>query len=412
MSTYNSGQQVLPLDHTPHHHNCPACMGADKMGISGLSPEMTFPEAFEVWLARRVIEHVGVVTNAHIIKDRTERDLRQYARAAGKFFGALRLNEILVGHLLEYQQARAINQLRISTPLGGFDAHPWHKLAGANLIRKEVQTVMRVMRSAGAWTQHHEDYYEPLERVWSDVQRAMSPNEQQHWLRVTASRPEWRVVYQWSLVALQTTASTNELRALHTGDIFFCADGNPDYMQVRNEGAKNKFRLRTIPLQTPEVHWALKGLIERARMLGARGPQSYLFPFHVTADRYDPSRPMSVWGMRKQWEEARKSAGLEWLRVYDLRHTAITRMAEAGVPIHVIMSFAGHISQRMQEHYTTISMQAKRRWAAAAWAGEEMPYMPNFCAPPAAREVERASGFGVQPERISTWTQDGTWGYR
>jgi integrase len=62
--------------------------------------------------------------------------------------------------------------------------------------------------------------------------------------------------------------------------------------------------------------------------------------------------------------------GLNWLRPYDLRHTAITRMAEAGVPIHVIMSFAGHMSAKMQLHYTSISMASKREWAQRAF---EMP---------------------------------------
>jgi hypothetical protein len=52
--------------------------------------------------------------------------------------------------------------------------------------------------------------------------------------------------------------------------------------------------------------------------------------------------------------------------------TGITRMAEAGVPIQVIMSFAGHMTMRMQLHYTTISMQAKRKWAEDTWS-QPMP---------------------------------------
>jgi hypothetical protein len=33
----------------------------------------------------------------------------------------------------------------------------------------------------------------------------------------------------------------------------------------------------------------------------------------------------------------------------------------------VIMSFAGHMTMRMQQHYTTISLMAKRQWARSAW---------------------------------------------
>jgi integrase len=61
------------------------------------------------------------------------------------------------------------------------------------------------------------------------------------------------------------------------------------------------------------------------------------------------------------------AAVLPWLRVYDLRHTGITRMAEAGVPLRVTMNFAGHITARMQQRYEAISMAAKRGWGEAVW---------------------------------------------
>lgn len=329
-----------------------------------LSPLMTFHDAFKLWIGQKVIDYAGVWSNARFISKRTERDLRQYARAAEKFFGQLTLGKIHAGNLREYQRARAVCDKSCGD---------WKLRAGANLIRKEVGLVLRVMRAAGAWTPLLEKTFEPLVSVNSDVPRAMSPDEQHCWLHVAASREEWSVVRNYSIVALQTTAATNELRALHLGDIFL----TQGTMQIRSEGAKNRFRIRTIPLQTPEVIYALGWLIDRAKSLGANGPHCYLFPRHITADRYDALRPMSVWGLRKHWEEVRTAAGLPWLRIYDLRHTAITRMAEAGVPIQVIMSFAGHISPRMQQHYTAISMQAKRRWAAAAWAGAEMPYAPG-----------------------------------
>ena len=52
---------------------------------------------------------------------------------------------------------------------------------------------------------------------------------------------------------------------------------------------------------------------------------------------------------------------MPWLRVHDLRHTAITRMAEAGVPIATIMSCAGHVSRKMTDHYTNVGEAAKRK---------------------------------------------------
>lgn len=351
---------IIPLEerHTPGHQGCPVCARAQAVYENQLTPQLTFSEAFELWLAARLIERGNGATSARFIAPRTERDLRQYARAAAQFFGRLRLEEIHAGHLRAYQRARAV----CDPSAGG-----WERPAGANLIRKEIQTVVRVLRAAGAWTAHLEEAFEPVQAAPSDIPRALSPAEQHRWLHMAASRPGWRVVYWYSIVALQTTLSTNELRSLRRGDIFL----EQGVLQVRSAAAKNRFRIRTVPLETPQLSWALGSLLERGARLGAHGPHQYLFPFHLTAERYDPDRPMSVWGLRKRWEEVRSAADLLWLRPYDLRHTAITRMAEAGVPIQVIQSLAGHISPRMQQHYTAISMEAKRRWAQAAWLGAE-----------------------------------------
>lgn len=349
------------LGHTPGHISCPVCERATHLQGTELRPQLTFAEAFKVWIGQRVIEQPGMWTSVRYVSPRTEQDLRQYARAAGKFFDALKLEDIHAGHMREYQKARALNSLQVEDEA----KRPWERVAGANLIRKEIQLVVRVLRAAGAWTSELEEAFEPLPGSESDVGRAMTPEEQHAWLHTASSKEQWRLVYWWSLVALQTTAATNEMRSLRIGDVYL----SQSTMQIKSEGAKNKFRIRTIPIETPEVLWALGELIERAKRLGANGPHCYLFPIHITADRYDPLRPMTVWGMRKPWDAVRDAAGLKWLRMYDLRHASITRMAEAGVPIQVIMSFAGHISPRMQQHYTAISMQAKRRWAAAAWSG-------------------------------------------
>jgi integrase len=369
-----------------------------------LAGDLLFPDAFEVWIAQRVIHGAGIRSNARYISDRAERDLRQYARAAGRFFFGLTLNEIHAGHLLEYQRARALNLVEVEDGQETRVTHPWEHVAGANLIRKEVQTVMRVMRAAGAWDDEKAEQFEPLATVYTDVPRALTPAEQIEWLQAANSRPEWRLAYFWSLVALQTTAATNEMRALRLGDLFL-ASGT---MQIRSEGAKNQTRIRTIPLETPEVVWALGSLIERAKAMGALGPHCYLFPIHITADRYDPLRPMTVWGMRKIWDAVREASGLKWFRVYDLRHTAITRMAEAGVPIPVIMSFAGHISPRMQQHYTAISMESKRRWALAAWAGGAMPFAPGAGRADARPQLRMP----VQSAEPESWQQPKTAAFR
>jgi integrase len=92
----------------------------------------------------------------------------------------------------------------------------------------------------------------------------------------------------------------------------------------------------------------------------------YLFPIRRVRDEYDPTQPMSTSGLKKLWQEVREASGLTWFRPYDTRHTGITRQAEHGVPIEIIKAKAGHVSNRMSQHYTHVSLAAQRKWAVPA----------------------------------------------
>ena len=79
---------------------------------------------------------------------------------------------------------------------------------------------------------------------------------------------------------------------------------------------------------------ALKTLYEHASKLGFSAPDHFLFPWHGAKKEIDPSRPMTSW--RSAWRSLRKAAGLSHVRFHDGRHTALTRLAEKGVPDWVI----------------------------------------------------------------------------
>ena len=55
-------------------------------------------------------------------------------------------------------------------------------------------------------------------------------------------------------------------------------------------------------------------------------------------------------------EESRASG----FRFHDLRHCAITSLAESGAADSTIMAIAGHVSRRMLERYSHVRMEAKR----------------------------------------------------
>ncbi len=64
---------------------------------------------------------------------------------------------------------------------------------------------------------------------------------------------------------------------------------------------------------------------------------------------------------RSPWDDVRGEAGVPWFTPYGLRHTGCTRYAEQGMPIHTLLSMAGHMSRKTQDHYIHISEQAQRR---------------------------------------------------
>ena len=64
-------------------------------------------------------------------------------------------------------------------------------------------------------------------------------------------------------------------------------------------------------------------------------------------------------------------------RFHDLRHQAVTEMAESRAPDSVIQSLAGHMSKRMQEHYSHVRRAAKREVTNKAPGGRpDEPRVP------------------------------------
>jgi integrase len=124
---------------------------------------------------------------------------------------------------------------------------------------------------------------------------------------------------------------------------------------------KNRFRVRAIPLNQTAT-WAIEQLLSRAHRLGASSPGHYLIPRRVSGTQYDATQPPSRWAWRTAWRKLTERAGLRGLRPHDLRHHAITKLAESSeASEQTIMAIAGHISRAMLEHYSHIRQEAKRK---------------------------------------------------
>ena len=225
-------------------------------------------------------------------------------------------------------------------------------------VNQEVGLLMRLMKRANCWTNDLEENYQPLLDDEEEMPRALCSEQQRLWLEVSRGQERWNVVHWYSILAFETCMSTDEIRGLRVGDINL----SQRVVTVPRKTSKNVHRQRTIEVVSADALWALDCLMTVARQLGAVEPQHYVFPWRVKIGLYDPTRAMSVSGIKAGWGEVRTASGLTWFRQYDCRHTAITRLAEAGVPVGVIMSRAGHVSEKMRRHYTHISQSSQRKW--------------------------------------------------
>lgn len=63
--------------------------------------------------------------------------------------------------------------------------------------------------------------------------------------------------------------------------------------------------------------------------------------------------------IKHSWQTVMEAAGIENFRFHDLRHTAITRMVEKGIPLPVVKEIAGHSKIETTMRYTHTSTKQK-----------------------------------------------------
>ena len=186
----------------------------------------------------------------------------------------------------------------------------------------------------------------------------------QRLLKTATMRPEWETAYLGTILCLNSTARGCELKALQWSDVDLFAKT----LTIRK--SKTAAGERTVPL-TDVAASALGRLRNRAEAFGTVEPAHYVFGafvpkftfsgkkvinYNVTG--FDPTRHVKSW--RTAWRTLTKKAGLPGFRFHDLRHCAITQLAENGASDSTIMAIAGHVSRRMLERYSHVRMEAKR----------------------------------------------------
>jgi integrase len=247
-------------------------------------------------------------------------------------------------------------------------------------VNMETGVLRRMLKRAKVWNAISEDV-KTLPEQRGAVAKVLPPDLKRKLFETAASRPEWMVAHCAAVLAVSTTCRGVEIKNLRWQDVDLFAK----VATIRR--SKTAAGHRTIPLNGDAMA-AFARLLERASALGSNEPEHYVFP--ACEERIiDPSRPQKSWltAWRKLVRETARRVGREaaqqalesgkglrgaitaWkrtaapirgLRFHDLRHQAITEMAEAGASDATLMAVAGHMSRRMLEHYSHVRMAAKR----------------------------------------------------
>jgi integrase len=318
---------------------------------------MTLEKASKLWLTER----------EKLVAKNTLRIDRERLRPLKDTFGNRKLSEMKAEEIRAYQLVRI-------------------EKVSPRTVNLEIKVLRNILRTAKLWSRIADDY-KPLKENRKGPGRALTAEQEKKLFECAQKSLYWSAAYYAAIVAANTTMRGCELKGLQLRDV----DLIERKLTIRRERTKTDAGCRVIPLNDTAT-WALAKLLERAQLLKAKEPEHFLFPGfrykHTKEENaagagYDPTKPMVSW--RSGWRTLTKSAGLEGLRFHDLRHHAITKLAEAGIADQTLMALAGHVSREMLEHYSHIRMAAKRT-AVEALDKVKLPFVPKSNSPTDAEQ--------------------------
>ena len=89
--------------------------------------------------------------------------------------------------------------------------------------------------------------------------------------------------------------------------------------------------------------------IKALKALPSFGHQAYLFPSHPTAVHPEPLKP-HLWDIGQSFRALAKTAGVQNIRIHDLRHAGATILMTLGVPDPIVRKITGHRSRELERY--------------------------------------------------------------
>ncbi|MGI9166958.1 MAG: tyrosine-type recombinase/integrase [Pyrinomonadaceae bacterium] len=222
----------------------------------------------------------------------------------------------------------------------------------------------QLLKHAKLWFRF--DDYKSIRNTKPPVGIALTSEEQARLFEVAQSRETWLYAYTAAVLGAFCGMRGCEIKKLQWKNVDFAAG----VLDIRHSKTPAGWRTPTLNTICKDTLAALQA---KAVLINSASPDHYLFPSQVKG-KIDATRPVTSW--RTAWRSLRSKAarnddgetiypGLEGLRFHDLRHTAVTVMAEAGLPDATIMAQVGHISPQMLKTYNHVRRLALNAAAAA-----------------------------------------------
>lgn len=269
--------------------------------------------------------------------------IRHYLDAALEHFGDMELAAITYADVYNYKRTIAERPARVTeaNPAGrprsvaDTDHHlRWLRRLFNVAIEQGWLDASPLKRGRPLIVESHE-----VERT-----RVLSPDEERR-LLAACSNEYRRHLLPIVIFAIDTAARRNEILATRWSDI----NHKTRSVQLRNKSQNTRsFRLAPVSARLQNV---LADLWQNS----VRQPFQPIF---------------RITDFKRAWAGACKEAGLTDVHFHDLRHTAITRMLEDGIPIAEVMKISGHRQMKTFLRYvnqteTRIHEIATRRDQAA-----------------------------------------------
>lgn len=232
--------------------------------------------------------------------------------------------------------------------------------ASPKTVNLEVGTLRAILKRSGQWARLQPEV--KMLPTRDDVGRAVTPEEEAALLQA-CSQSRSRSLVPFVTLAIETGARYGTIRTLLWGNVDFenrCLKWGKDKTEAGTG--------RIVPLSQR----AVAALSFWATHFPERKPEHYVFPaerygaggdeFSPKAYHVDPSKPIG--SIKEAWEAARlraakilkgeteetdteeKIAPLA-CRFHDLRHTAVSRMLNAGIPIAKVAKIVGWSASTM-----------------------------------------------------------------